>query len=899
MKEEQTHLHRLSDYKAPDYVTKYTELTLDLSKIPIETETILHIEPNSMEPGKDLVLNGQNIKLLSISLDDKELDPSQYEITPESLIIKNIPKKLLRLKSKVQLGINTDLFGLYETDGVSLVKAETEGLRRVFYCMDRPDVLSTYKTTIIANKKDYSCLLSNGISLQAEDLGEQYKVTWYDKVAKPSYLFAMIAGVLEKSGETYTSTNGHKIAIEFFLPPNTAHQSTFAKKVLQAAMHWDEEVYHLYCALSRYIIAGVDKYASGASETTGLNLFNTANLFSSPETTTDLRMLHILEVVSHEFFHYWTGNRVTIKNWFNLCFKEGLTTFRAALFREDLFASVYGPEYGADLVRLLDGKNLDPKPSRPDSYTEVRNLYNAAAYDKSAQIFKMMMLYAGRDVFNKALSSFLKCHDGSAVTLEQLLQFLSDATEMNFNVFLPWFTEEGIPNLDVTDSFDEKTKIYTLKIKNPQGKNRPIPVLMGLLDPSGEEIQANTVLMIDKPEMEFKYEVEGSRPIPSLLRSFSAPVTLNYDYTQEQLLTLIKFDTNSYNRCEAARKLIVSFINNQDKENPWQLNDSFFDAYKHVLKDSSLPPWIKAEIVSLPTEEELITLFDKPDFEKIARLRLLIQKELGLALKDQWFSCYDEKSQLENPDGSKLFDIHAAGIRRLQAVCRTYFQHIDRDITLQKARLQFDDALKSNMTDTLSALSILAEMNDEKLDALLTQYFDYWHHEPNAINSWFALQASIHSNEVINRVKTLTNHYAFDLSNPNHVDALLKTFIKNPYGFHAASGEGYTFIASKILELDKTNPTLAAKLVQNFSNWKSFDEGRKKLMLTELLFIENKSESSAVRNIVKKLLAKMEEYERPSMHSFFQVLKRPEPVKPRVFIEEKPKENEEEEFSLN
>lgn len=424
-------IFRLNDYKVLDYLIKHIDLELNLSKKPVQSKTVLTIEPNpkAKSYSLDLELDGENMLLESIFLDGKELSPEEYEITKDSLIIKNIPQgRTFTLETTTHLGENTDLFGLYETEGVILVKAETEGLRRVLYCHDRPDNLATYKTTIIANKEDYPVLLSNGSLIAKKDLDEGlHSVTWLDNVPKPSYLFALVAGKLQKSVTYFKTRSDRQLPIEFYVPPAATSKCDFAKEVLKEAMRWDEEVFDLDCELPQHMVAGVDKYASGASEPTGLNLFNTANLFATPATRTDADFLRVLEVVAHEYFHYWSGDRVTIRDWFNLPFKEGLTTFRAAMFRERLF--------GTDLIRMIDGKNLDERAPRQDTYTNVRSLYTAAAYEKSADIFRMMMLYMGEKTFYQEMSKFLKNNDGQAVTLEDVLASLSNSTGKDMSSF--------------------------------------------------------------------------------------------------------------------------------------------------------------------------------------------------------------------------------------------------------------------------------------------------------------------------------------------------------------------------------------------------------------------------------------------------------------------------------
>ncbi|MCL9685662.1 aminopeptidase N [Legionella maioricensis] len=854
MKKGRSKVYKLEDYKAPYFLVTHVDLEIDLSKKPVQSKASLTIipNPNIKSHPVDLVLDGENLVLTSISLDGKPLKSEEYELTDESITIKNVPNgKSFTLSTSTLLGDNTDLFGLYETEGTFLVKAETEGLRRVLFCNDRPDNLATYKTTIIADKEDYPVLLSNGQLVEHDVFGSYFhSTTWVDDVPKPSYLFALVAGKLQYSAVHYKTQSGRVLPIEFYVPPEATAKCDFAKEVLLQAMAWDEKTYQLECALPKHMVAGVEKFAAGASESTGLNLFNTENLFATPESKTDLGILRVLAVVAHEFFHYWSGNRVTIRDWHNLSFKEGLTTFRENMFLEDLL--------GGDLVRLLNGKNLDERAPRQSSYTEVRSLYTAAAYEKSADIFRMIMLTVGKESFYKGMTKFLKENDGNAVTLENVLDSLSVSTGINLNPFLSWFTKDGIPEVIVTDDHNPATKKYTLKINTKNAAGRPIPFVMGLLDSSGKEIIGDKMLMIDQPEMEFHFDNISSKPTPSLLRSFSAPVTLTYNYTNESLLLLIQNDPNLYNRCEAATKLITRLVTDYCDGKAIELTPQFFDVYRSLLTDKTLSEWMLAELLTLPSEEFLAANVTKPIFEKLGEARLLIQKELARELKDSIFKRYNDlqrQTSVQKPQFT-IFDIKDAGSRRLKAVCYSYLQWIDFDRTTEYLLLQFRDALGNNMTETISALTQLCDINYTELDELLNDFYLYWQNDASAINYWFNVQAAIHSNTVVNRVAKLMQHPAFDLSSPNKVYALLGSFIKNPYGFHAASGEGYDLLAKAIISLDEINPTLAANLTGYFINWNKYDDKRQKMMLDALVMIHDKASSPDVRNTAKKGLDK-------------------------------------------
>ncbi|KTD56967.1 aminopeptidase [Legionella santicrucis] len=847
---------RLSDYQVLDYLIKHVDLEIDLSKKPVQSKACLTIEPNpkSQSHSVNLELDGENMSLESIALNGKILSPEEYELTKDSLIIKNIPQeKEFTLETTTRLGENTDLFGLYETEGTILVKAETEGLRRVLYCNDRPDNLATYKTTIIAKKKDYPVLLSNGTLIEQKDLNEGlHAVTWLDMTPKPSYLFALVAGKLQKSVTYFKTRSDRELPIEFYVPPTATAKCDFAKETLKEAMRWEEIIFNLECDLPQHMVAGVDKYASGASEPTGLNLFNTANLFATPETRTDNDILRVLEVVAHEYFHYWSGDRVTIRDWFNLPFKEGLTTFRAAMLREHLF--------GTDLIRVLDGKNLDERAPRQDTYTNVRSLYTPAAYEKSADIFRMMMLSLGEKDFYTSMTQFLKENDGGAVTLENVLDSLSAYTEKNMRPFLKWFTESGIPQVAVTDEYNAETKRYTLKFKIKESKERPIPIMVGLLNSDGAEILSDTLITVDKADMEFHFDNINSHPTPSLLRSFSAPISLEFTYNTEQLLLLMQHDTNIYNRCEAAKKLIIRMVSDYCLGKSMVLEPQFFQVYRNVLNEitHSLNYWLLAELIAIPSEEVLFAELQNQDFEKITRARQLIQNQLATELKEDLLCAQKNLDKLPTPENSpfKSFDIFAAGLRRLKHVYHNYLLSVQPEKTEQELIEQFNDSLGKNMTDCMSALNLLLQHNSSISDELLERYYHYWQDDLSAVNYWFNVQAATHTKNAVKHVAQLMAHPAFDLSNPNKVNALLGTFIKNPYGFHAASGKGYQLIVDVILQLEKINPTLAANLTEKFNSWDEYDDKRQKLMFSQLEFLSAHALTADVRNMAKKGLDK-------------------------------------------
>ncbi|MFA6302667.1 MAG: aminopeptidase N [Legionella sp.] len=838
-----TKIFKLIDYAVSDFLIQSIDLTINLTQDPVLAQAKLRIIPNpaSANSNKELILDGENMDLVAVTVNEKMLNPEDYQLTEKTLRINNPPQDSFILEATTRLGINTDLFGLYETEGTVLVKAETQGLRRLLYCLDRPDVLASYTTTIIADKNKYPILLANGIQTDHKELGNGiHSATWSDPFPKPSYLFALVAGNLQQSSTHFITKSGREIPIVFYVPPKATPKCDFAKEVIKKSMHWDESNFGIECDLPQHMVAGVDKYASGASEPTGLNLFNTENLFATPAIKTDMGILRVLEVIVHEYFHTLTGDRVTIRDWFNLTWKEGLTTFRAALFREDLF--------GTDLVRLLDGKNLDERAPRPDNYTAVRSLYTAAAYEKGADIFRMIMLGMGKETFYKKLSEFLKINYGTAVTIEQCLQFLEAQAYLN------WFTQSGIPSLVVRDAYDEKQQKYSLYFTIKNAKSRPIPVLMGLLNEEGQELLADTLLILNEEDMRFDFENIASRPIPSLLRSFSAPVRLEYQYPESDLLVLMRHDTNLYNRCEAAKTLIHQLVREYCSGTAIQFSAALYECYRDLIQDPSLNHWLLAELLSIPSEEDLIAANVKVNFETIAQARNIILESLAHALKPQLIELLSKLQEQEDVTHPQIgfFDIRDAGKRRLMSVCCDYLLKADPNTIKNYLIDLFYANVKINMTNTTNALVGLCEINAPEEETVLNVFYEYWQDDTHAINYWFKIQAAAHSPQVVSRVQQLIKDPCFDITNPNKVNAVIATFLRNPYGFHALSGEGYALVADIIIQLDAINPALAGRLTEAFVNWKNFDEQRQYHMFENLKRIHSTCTSADVSNVATR-----------------------------------------------
>lgn len=858
--------HRLSDYRAPDYLIDHIDLTIDLSQSPVNVRSRLTIRHAKKIQERDtlLSLDGENLSLMNLSLNNIPVDPSDYQLTDSSLTLFRIPKEdTFYLEADVFISQSEDLFGYYVTEGTGLVKAETEGMRRIHFCLDRPDVLSKYTTTIIANKDQFPTLLSNGELLHQENLPDgKMSVTWHDDTPKPSYLFALVAGNFEKTATTYQTRSGRKLPIEFYVRADAVNKCDFAKEILVKAMKWDEETFDLDCDLTSHKIAGVDKYASGASEPTGLNLFNTQNLFSTAATKTDTDILHVAEVVSHEFFHYWTGDRVTIRDWFNLTFKEGLTTLRSAMFREKLF--------NRDLVRYLDGKNLNDRAPRPDTYTAVRSLYTSAAYDKGAAVFRMIADTMGEKDFCRGINDFLKHYDGCAITIEKLVDHLNHFSEKEIKGYLNWFTQPGTPTVTVTAQYDPRSKRYTLCLSQssstPDYQPRPIPVAIALYDQHGNEVVKEHTLLLTEAKQEFHFDGLSAKIVPSLLRGFSAPVIIKYAYTAEELMLLMQHDSSLYNRIEAKNQLINLRVQLYCQDGPFSFTEETMITYRALITDTTMNEWLLAEILRIPSEDELVKAFDKPDLSKIRAARIYLMEKIANIFLPEWIARYT--NTVETPIQSNTavadFDLAAASRRRLKFICLSYLMVALKEDVKQIALQLFQKSLTNNMTETCNALTLLCEMYSPETQAALDDFYMQWQNEPDALNYWFRLQASS-SQCTPKQIAALLNHPAFDLTNPNKVYALLYPFMHNPSAFHHASGDGYQLLAKVILSLDSINPSVAARLVDGFSNWEKLDYPRQKMIYDTLMHLHDTAMSVGVLEAANRELSKGKPVPPPSI----------------------------------
>lgn len=861
----------LSQYKVPPYLidTVNLEITLGEDATLVTNKLVIKANSASLESQPDLILKGEMLELISISLDGKELPENAYKKTDSSLTLLNVPSTLtLEIKTRIKPQENTALSGLYQSSGNFCTQCEAQGFRRITYFLDRPDVMARYTTKIIADKKRYPVLLSNGNLVASEDLAHGlHSATWVDPFKKPSYLFALVAGDLECMEDFFITQSGRRVTLQIYVEHGNLDKCAHAMQAVKKAMRWDEEKFGREYDLDRYMLVAVGDFNMGAMENKGLNIFNTQYILAKPETATDTDYVNIESVIAHEYCHNWSGNRITCRDWFQLSLKEGLTIFRDQCFTADTTSpTVARINDVVDLRASQFPEDAGPlaHPVRPDSYVEINNFYTATVYNKGAEVIRMQQTLIGDAVFRQGMDLYFTRYDGQAVTIEEFVKSMEEASGMDLTQFRLWYSQAGTPVLDVTDHYDADKKTYTLKIKQscPPTPQQPvkqpfhIPVKMGLLDASGKEL-IHDLLHLKHAEQEFQFTNIVAKPIPSLLRGFSAPVKLNYVYSDHELQLLFKYDTDLFNRWEAGQrytiKLILNLIQDYRANKSLALPADYVAVFHHLLKTMQDDKLLLAEMMTLPSEKYLTEQMAIVDIEAIHHVREFVLKSLAESLQDALFEIYQQN---HDSHAAREVTLETVAKRQLKNLCLSYLLLLDNDQYKQAALKQFEVALKTNMTDTMASLRCLVNKDCPERESALMQFYQQWQHDPLVIDKWFALQASSKLPDTLNRVKKLLQHPAFDIKNPNKVYALIGAFgHRNLVHFHVASGEGYQFLADCVNQLDALNPQIAARMVTSLSHWQRYDSKRQNLMRAQLEgILRAKTISKDVGELVSKSL---------------------------------------------
>ena len=904
----------LKDYRPPQFLIDTVDLHIDLAEewTTVKAELNFRRNPASSENSKTLVLNGQKMELMAVILDKVELTQDQYQVDESQLTINDVPEKfVLSTEVRIQPQNNTELEGLYKSSKLFCTQCESEGFRKITYFLDRPDVMSLYSTTISADRQLYPVMLSNGNMLNSGKLTDgRHWVKWEDPFPKPAYLFALVAGDLLHIEDSFRTSSGREVKLQIYVEAENIEFCDHAMRSLKESMRWDEERFGREYDLDLFMIVAVNDFNMGAMENKGLNIFNSKLILASQETATDTDFYNIQGVVGHEYFHNWSGNRVTCRDWFQLSLKEGFTVFRDQEFSSDLNSRAVQRIADAERLRVHQfPEDAGPMshPIRPDSYMEINNFYTMTVYEKGAEVVRMIYTMLGRENFRKGTDLYFDRHDGQAVTCDNFVAAMEDANRVDLQQFRLWYGQSGTPELHIRGSHDPEAKTYSLtvrqscpdtagqkgfgveKSKNDEHEKQTapveiqnskqnahhsfqkqpfhIPLALGLLAADGDtlplklsgctaEKNQNTIILeLRKQSETFVFENIPAAPVPSLLRGFSAPVKLLFDYSIADLAFLLANDTDEFNRWETGQQLMIRIsleqIQRFQNHEPFNLPSELENAFRSLLNqtqesDSAL----LALALSFPNEPYLGEFMDVIDVDAIHETRTFLRKELAQKLQPEFKKTYLEFQE----EGAFKIDQHSMGRRSLKNVCLSYLSELGSLDIRKLTQTQFRK--NENMTDVAGALGVLTHLDCPERETAFSEFENMWRKNTVVMDKWFALQAISCLPKTLDHVRKLTSHSAYEENNPNKIRALISTFSRfNQLRFHAGDGSGYEFISEQVLRLDPLNPQIAARLVSVFNNWEKFTETHKTKMNYQLQkIVKTPKLSGDVFEIVSKAL---------------------------------------------
>jgi aminopeptidase N len=826
----------LSEYAPPAFTVEEVALVFDLD--PQATEVRARLKMRRTAPGA-LRLDGVRLELRRVALNGEALGDNRYTLDDKSLTIHDAPDEcVVETIVRIKPAANTELSGLYMSGTGFFTQCEPEGFRKITYFPDRPDVMARYQVEMRADKAKYPVLLSNGNHVAGGEEGGKIWARWEDPHPKPSYLFALVAADLVPVKDSFTTASGRRVELGIWVAKGDEGACGHAMYALKNSMRWDEETFGLEYDLDVFNIAAVSDFNAGAMENKGLNIFNTAYVLARPETATDSDFQGVERVIAHEYFHNWTGDRVTCRDWFQLSLKEGLTVFRDQEYMADQFSA---PVKRIADVRLLratqfrDDAGPLAHPVRPASYLEINNFYTTTIYEKGAEVVRMYRTLIGRDAFRRGMDIYIERNDNSAATVEDFFDAMQAASETDIGQIMRWYEQAGTPQIGFEETYDEAARRYTLTLRQhtaatpgqPVKEPFLIPVAMGLLAPDGAELRSDT-LILNTPEQTFTFEDVPVRPVPSLFRGFSAPVKL-LGQSAERLAFLAAHDTDLFNRWDAlqsyASQVLLAAVAAHQTGGAFVLDGGLRAALAATLSAAERDPAFAAEALLLPSETLLADQMEVVDPEAIHEVREAARAAIGEALGAELRAAYHAFGKTDPADISGP----AMAQRALKNAALGYLCAAgDRDL----AAAQFADA--GNMTDTMAALTNLVEAADGRRDNALSLFYARWQGNPLVLDKWFAVQARAGAADTLARVLQLTTHPDFDMRNPNRVRALIGSFTANSARFHDAAGGGYKLLADTIIALDEKNPQVAARLTTALGAWRRYDSGRQALMKAAL-----------------------------------------------------------------
>ena len=877
---------RLKDYQPTNYLIEQVHLHFDLHADHATVKAIIdfyrHPEHPSFEPV--LQLHGEDLELTQISLDGQELKPTDYQINAQGLRLENTPERFT-LETCVRLypQKNTQLSGLYTSSGNFCTQNEPHGFRRITYFYDRPDVMTRFTTCISADKAQYPLLLSNGNLIEERELEDgRHWVKWQDPSKKPCYLFALVAGSLEEMQDEFITCSGKKVQLRLFVENGYLDQAGYAMGALKRSMRWDEEAYGREYDLDVFMIVAVSDFNMGAMENKGLNIFNTKYILAKPETATDIDFIAIEEVIGHEYFHNWSGNRVTCRDWFQITLKEGLTVFRDQNFTMDMTSAGVKRIDDVNVIRnvqFLQDAGPMAHPIRPEEYIEINNFYTVTVYNKGAEVIRMLQTMLGKALFRQGLDLYFERHDESAVTTEDFLQAMADVSKRDLTQFKHWYNQAGTPDVHCSGVYDSQAKTWTLTVKqscpdtpDQAGADKKpfvIPLAMGLLDINGQALPLildthpdtgaqQLVLELTAPQHTFVFHEIPSEPVPSLLRDFSAPVQLHYTYSMDEHALLLKYDQNDYVRWDAGQSLmtrsILQVVDDIANGTEPKVDPRLIDSLRHLLQHLNDDRQLSARLLTLPSENFILQQMSCAKVEEVYAARLFVQQTLARELAELWLYNYTQCHRTTAYE----YNATAIGLRACANVCLSYLTHTialqnDPHAAISLVQGQFTNA--DNMTQQMGALAAINQIDNDLRTILLQQFYQQWSNQPLIMDKWLMLQASCKLPHTLEHVKELLNHPAFDANNPNKIRALVGTFSSNLIHFHAENGSGYTFLTEQIIQIDAKNPQIAARLCEPLTRWQRFDKARQQKIIASLQKIaDNPACSKDVYEVVSKSL---------------------------------------------
>ena len=849
---------RLADYTPPDFTVDEVDLRFDLDPEATRVTAVMQVHRNpEVRSGAPLVLDGEYLTLISAAIDGTELRSGAYRIDNGRLVIPEAPGRFeLTVVSECHPNQNTALEGLYTSSGMFCTQCEAESFRRITYFVDRPDNMAVFTVTLVADKTQYPVLLSNGNPVAAGELEDgQHWVRWHDPYPKPSYLFALVAGDLQAHEDHFTTASGRDVTLRIWTEAHNVGKTDHAMASLKKAMRWDEERFGLEYDLDLFQIVSVDDFNMGAMENKGLNIFNSKLVLANPQTATDADFQAIEAVIAHEYFHNWTGNRVTCRDWFQLSLKEGLTVFRDQEFTADMHSRPLKRIEDARLLRTQqfpEDNGPMAHPVRPAEYIKIDNFYTLTVYEKGAEVIRMLHTLLGEAGFRQGMDLYFQRHDGQAVTCEDFVAAMADANDTDLTRFQRWYEQSGTPHLKIEEAWDQGEREYYITVHQhtpptlDQEDKQPlvIPLRMGLLDHRGDAIalklgspddagEPECVLEITEAEQTFVFEDVGERPVASLLRGFSAPVILERDLEDETLRFQMAHDTDAFNRWDAGqtlfRRRVIGAMADLDNGHDPKLPKDDAEAFRQVLNSEDLDDALKAEALTMPSAETVGEDLETIEPDKLIPARDALIRQLAEALEPDLKRTYGLRAN----DTEYTLDAEAIGRRRLKNLCLDYLGWLSRGEYLQLAIDQVN--VERNMTDVIAGMRVLSHQDSPARDEVFNEFYDKWQHDPLVTDKWLALQATARRDNVIEDVKRLMDHPAFNRRNPNRIRALIGAFAMGNFeGFHRAGGEGYKLLADFVIELDPVNPQIASRLVQAMIRWRRYDQGRQDMIKTEL-----------------------------------------------------------------